>query len=593
MMNCAGSRTALLATLAVGLACCRGSESGSPKAAPVPAPATSQPGTPNTTLAAARARGNGKGDAPCTPSSRASSSPSVPADAAQAPFTGPGPVDIVISGGSVFDGTGAPARTADIVVDDGRIVHLGRVAPGLEAKQHIDARGLVVSPGFIDMHAHADARGANKNLLAMGVTTVVVGQDGRSPVAGRIAPWLRRLERAQLAVNVASLVGHGTIRQLSRVAGPRPSDADIDRMSRMIGQELDAGAFGLSTALEYQPGAQASQRELDGISRPVAERDRIIMSHLRSEDDELIDAALDELISQGRQGARVHVAHIKVVCGKGAARADALLGRMAAARATGVELTADLYPYNASYTTIGILFPGFAMPPAFEVARARRRDDLAAYLRSKVLRRGGPEATLFGSGPHAGRTLAQVAEALGKPFEEVLIDDIGPGGVSAAFFVMDDALQTRLLADPWVMVGTDGGEHSSHPRGHGTFARVLAEHVRKRGTLSLGEAVRKMTGLSARTLRLEKRGTLQLGSSADVVVFDAAEVQDHATYTHPHRLSTGMRWVLVNGQVAVADGRWTGTRGGRLLLASQAPATPELPARAHRASRRGVTARAR
>jgi N-acyl-D-aspartate/D-glutamate deacylase len=475
-------------------------------------------------------------------------------------------VDLVISGGRVIDGTGTPAFEADVVIDGGRVVHVGSVGADVKVGRRIDARGLVVTPGFVDMHGHADALGANKNLLAMGVTTVILGQDGRSPVAGPIAGWIRRMQRSHPAVNVATLVGHATLRGLAHVVGERPSDAALTRMVRLLGGELDAGAFGLSTALEYQPGAQARQQELDALAKPVAARDGVIMSHLRSEDDDRIDAALDELVSQGRQRARVHVAHLKVVSGKGRARAEALLAKMSAARASGIELTADLYPYNASYTTVAILFPPFAKPPqSFARARVRRRDELAEFLRNKVVSRGGPEATLFGPGPYANKTLAEVARAKHKPFEDVLIDDVGPGGMSAAFFVMDDALQERLLADPWVMVGTDGGEHSSHPRGHGTFARVIAEYVCKRGTLTLVEAVRKMTGLAARTLRLEARGTLQPGSWADVLAFDPAEVQDHATYAEPHRRSTGMRWVLVNGQPAVADGRWTGMRGGKLL----------------------------
>ena len=335
-------------------------------------------------------------------------------------------------------------------------------------------------------------------------------------------------------------------------------------------------ARGLSTALEYQPGAQARQRELKAIAEAVAERDGIIMSHLRSEDDDRIDAALDELLSQGKLGARVHVAHLKVVYGKGKERAEALLAKMAAARSAGIELTEDLYPYNASYTTVSILFPAFAKPPSsFQRARHQRRGELARFLRNKVHRRGGPEATLFGTAPYTGRTLAQIARARGKPFEDVLIDDIGPGGASAAYFVMDDELQSRLLADPWIMVGSDGGEYSSHPRGHGSFARILAEYVRKRKALTLTEAVRKMSGLASRTLGLQARGTLRPGSAADVLVFDPAQVQDHATYARPHRRSTGMRWVLVNGRIAVEEGRFTGARGGRVLRAERQPASAE------------------
>ncbi|MBN1611253.1 MAG: amidohydrolase family protein [Polyangiaceae bacterium] len=509
-------------------------------------------------------------------SAGAKSTPVGPDWANSPAFESQEPVDLIIRGGKVIDGTGAGAVAADVVVDAGRIVHLGRVAPEVRAARQIDARGLAVTPGFIDMHSHAVATGPNRNLLAMGVTTVVVGQDGRSPTAGPIAHWFARLRRTRLSVNVAALAGHATLRGLAGVYGSPPNDKALERLASLIGRELRAGAFGLSTALEYQPGAQAGRQELHAVARAVAEHDGIIMSHLRSEDDDLIDTALDELLSQGEQGARVHVAHIKVVYGKGTARADALLAKMQAARDDGIELTADLYPYDASYTTTSILFPPFAKPPAsFQQARSRRREELREFLRNKVRRRGGPQTMLLGTGPYAGKTLEQIASAKGKPFEDVLIDDIGPGGASAAYFVMDHALQSRLLVDPWIMIGTDGGEYSNHPRGHGSFARVLAEHVRERKALTLIEAVRKMSGLCARTLRLHARGTLRPGSAADILVFDPAQVQDHATYAEPHQHSTGMRWVVVNGRIAVEEGRFTGTRAGRLLLSERKSGSSE------------------
>lgn len=472
----------------------------------------------------------------------------------------------------MIDGSGGPPLAgAAVVVDGDRILHVGKVSESLVADRTIDATGKVVTPGFIDTHAHGDPLGHSRNFLAMGVTTICLGQDGRSPSDDRVRYWKGTVRRKRLAVNVVPMVGHGTVRSMAKVgASKEPSAKQIARMAKMVAKEMDAGAWGLTTGLEYTPGRLATSDELVGIAKPVAERDGVVMSHLRSEDDDQIEASLDELISQGRgSGARVHVSHIKVVYGKGAERADEVLAKLRAARADGVDITADIYPYNASYTTVSILFPGWVKPPAsFKRLKRERRDELAEFLRNKVTRRGGPEATLFGTNPYRGMTLKQVADKIGKPFEDVLIDHVGLHGASAAYFVMDDALQSRLLLDPMVMIATDGGSSSRHPRGYGTFAKVIREHVVKRKALSLSQAVRKMTGLPAETLRLDKtkRGMLKASWAADVLVFDPTAVEDRANYEQPNRLASGMSWVLVNGRVVVADAKISKRKAGRLLL---------------------------
>ena len=211
--------------------------------------------------------------------------------------------------------------------------------------------------------------------------------------------------------------------------------------------------------------------------------------------------------------------------------------------------------------------PDWAKPPnKWRRVKRDKRDELADYLRKRVTKRGGPEATLFGSEPFTGLTLEQVADKKGKPFEDVLIDNIGLGGAQAAYFVMDEALQSRLLVDPQVMIATDGGAHSRHPRGAGTFAKVIREHVVERKTLTIIECVRKMTGLPAKTLRLDQRGELKVGWAADVLVFDPAAVTDRANYEKPSRLAEGMSWVLINGKVIVANGKRKKRKAGKLLL---------------------------
>lgn len=480
----------------------------------------------------------------------------------------PTPVDLLIANGQVIDGLGGEPRVADVVVGDGRILFVGRVPDGAVAPDRvIDAAGRVVTPGFIDPHSHGDpfTTPAFENFLAMGVTTITLGQDGSSPEVDDLAVWLDGVQANGIGPNLAMLVGHGTLRRQAGIGtSPAPTAAQSTALLERLDRAL-AVTFGLSTGLEYDPGRHAGQVELDSLARVVGARDRVIMSHLRSEDDDRLAVALDELIAQGAH-ARVHVAHLKSVYGRGAARAREILAMLDAARADGVRISADLYPYAASYTGIGLLFPDWASTETdFAAARRDRREELAAYLRRRVLARNGPEATLLGTEPFTGRTLADLARELGKPFEDVLIDDIGPQGASAAYFVMDDALQAELLLDPWVAVCSDGHPSGFHPRGHGAFARVVEEFVMQRRLLGLAEAVRKMTSLPAAVLGIRDRGSIQVGLAADLLVFDPARVSATASYVEPFRLAEGFDLVIVNGRVVRRDGELAAGLPGRVL----------------------------
>jgi N-acyl-D-aspartate/D-glutamate deacylase len=327
----------------------------------------------------------------------------------------------------------------------------------------------------------------------------------------------------------------------------------MQRMLEMLDSNLKV-TFGLSTGLEYNPGLNASAEELLALAEVVGRNDRVIMSHMRNEDDDQIEASMAELIAQG-EFARVHIAHMKSVYGRGAARAEELLALMQEARDRGYEITADVYPYNASYTGIGILFPVWAKTQEqFEAAMPERREELAEYLRNRVTLRNGPEATLLGTDPYTGKTLADLERELEMPFEDILIDVIGPQGASGAYFVMNDALQSRLLEDPFVGVSSDGSPTGFHPRGHGTFAKIIEEYVVKRQAISLDEAVRKMTSFAAQALGIEDRGSLEVGKAADIVVFDPAAVRATATYPEPLQLATGFDAVLVNGKLAFHNG---------------------------------------
>jgi N-acyl-D-amino-acid deacylase len=478
--------------------------------------------------------------------------------------------DLCIQGGTVIDGTGSPRRKANLFVHDGRISAITAVDEHRDSARSIDAEGLVVTPGFIDTHAHGDPfRTAGfDNFLAMGVTTICLGQDGAS--AADPGDWFDRLDSVELGPNVAMFAGHGTARNAVGIGiDPNPSPRQLEAMQQWVRNALEEGCLGLTTGLEYQPGSFADLDELISVATPVAEVGGVVMSHLRSEDDDAIEEALGEFLQQGRQSqCPVHVSHLKVTYGHGAPRAERVLRQLDEARQSGQRVTADLYPYLASYTGIGIVFPDWAKPPHDykEVVRDRRAE-LEDYLRRRVKLRNGPEATLLATAPWTGKTLAEVAKELDKPFEDVLIDDIGLNGAKAAYFVMDADLQERLLMSKYVMFCSDGGPGMRHPRSFGSFAKVIREYVVQRKLLSLEEAVRKMTGLSAETTGLDKlgRGRIAEGFAADLLVFDPAQIRDHATYEDPHQFATGFQWVLINGQVVFQRGVATGVRAGHAL----------------------------
>ncbi len=482
------------------------------------------------------------------------------------------PFDILLRGGTIVDGTGGPPYTADLGIREGRIAVIGNLT-GSAAEVEVDAVGMVVTPGFIDAHAHGDPRRTPDfpNVLAMGVTTLVLGQDGSSHVDPADPDrWFEEIASLATGPNIAYMAGHAGLRQEAGVPMGRAAEGDeLDAMEESAARMMRAGCYGLSTGLEYRPGTFASRAELAAMARGVGRYDGVVMSHVRDEDDPEIEDSFRELIDQGRDGGvAVHVSHIKAVYGHGSARAERILGLLEAARGQGVQITADIYPYLASYTGISILFPDWALPPNdFQQVVRTRRPELEEYLRERVASRNGPEATLLGTRPWAGKTLAEVAEGLGLPFEEVLIDEIGPGGAGAAYFVMDRELQDRLLVDPHVMIASDGSPTMRHPRGYGTFARVIRRYVVEERALPLEEAVRKMTGLPARTLGLDRqqRGLLREGWVADVLVFDPGQVADRATFEEPHVPALGFDEVIVGGRQVISDGRPTGSAPGRVL----------------------------
>lgn len=470
----------------------------------------------------------------------------------------------------VIDGGGGPPRRGDVRVSGDRIVAVGQLAPDV-GERVVDAHGLTLSPGFIDTHSHHD-RGldAARDALAMvsqGVTTIVVGQDG-----GGSAELLARLESQPVSVNVASYAGHGTIR--SRVMGQdfarHATPDEIERMKPLVKAEMDAGALGVSTGLEYDPGIYSAPEEVLALAKVAGDAGGRYISHIRSE-DRWFWAALDELITIGRvKRMPVQVSHIKLGMHDLWGQAEKLIGVLDRARASGVQLTADIYPYTYWQSNLGVLYPkrnfSDAAETDFVLAHVSLPDDIIFNSF-----RGHPE--------YAGKTLAQIAVLRGTSPSKTLTDLLAePGGVGAGIVAkgMADADIERLIKWPFANICSDGQSTGLHPRGFGSFSKVLGPYVRDRKLFTLEEAVRKMSSLAAANVGLSNRGLVAPGYFADVVLFDPAVVADRADFGHAQAQAVGIHTVWVNGQVVFQGGKTTGVYSGRPLRREQTPRAPGL-----------------
>ena len=478
-------------------------------------------------------------------------------------------IDLVIQNARIIDGANKPAYNGNIYIVDDSIVH---ISPDLIESEKItrliDANGRLVTPGFIDLHSHGDPLKTPEfnNFIAMGVTTISLGQDGFSPAVAHIDDWLTEIKNGGgITPNLIPFIGHGTLRRLSGVGeAANPSKEQIEAMDSLLQSQLES-VFGMSTGLEYNPGLYATSDELRQLALTLGKNNKMIMSHMRNEDDDQLIQSIDELLSQGKE-TQVHIAHLKSVYGQGKDRANQILDHLKEARSRGVEVTADLYPYNASYTGISIVFPEWCKTTEqFELVKQNRLEELREYLRMRVNKRNGPEATLLGTPPFTGMTLLDLADSLDKPFEDVLIEDIGPSGASGAYFVMDSDLQNRLAQADFVAIASDGSPTGFHPRGHGTFARLIETMTLKDELFPLATAVYKATGLPAAILGLTDRGIVTVGAKADLLVFDEELVREKSTYPNPHQLATGFDYVIINGTVVKEGDQIFDVRPGVVL----------------------------
>jgi len=501
---------------------------------------------------------------------------------------------IVIRGGTVFDGTGAPGAVRDIAIDNGRVVAIAdRIAE--RGVREIDARNRIVSPGFIDIHSHAEtslrADPRAESVIRQGVTTIVGGQDGSSRGVEQpdtFAAYLQGFEASAPSVNVAAMIGLGSVR--ARVVGQddRPATAaEISQMTALVERALLAGACGASSGLEYTPGAFAPLEELIAVCRPLSSRQLPYATHMRNEDDRLLES-IDESIAVAR-GARcpLQISHLKTQGPRNWNKLDAAFARVADARRDGLDVAFDRYPYTAYSTGLTNLFPVWSRDGGIDTFLSRFNDTaVAPRIRTATL----DKVELIGGWDNVHITSVRAAQdraAEGKrlgtyaasqstdPYDMAvgLLKRSG-GSVGMVGFAMSEDNIDRILAHPQGLVCSDGGgfaidgptrSGSPHPRGLGAFARVLGRYVRERKAITLAQAIHKMSGLPASRVGLRDRGQLQVGAPADVVVFDAATVIDRATYEAPFQYPVGFDAVVVNGIVALIDGARIGTAAGRVL----------------------------
>ncbi len=502
----------------------------------------------------------------------------------------PSHYDLLIAGGTVIDGTGSAPYRADVAIAGDRIVRVSRSPLERDsATRVIDATGRVVAPGFIDLHAHLDPLlrlpGA-ESAVRQGVTTALGGPDGSSPWP--LAPYLDSAQSLGLGMNVAFLTGHNTIRQrVMGMADRAPTADELRRMREMVARAMGDGAWGLSTGLKYLPGAYANTDEVVALAQAAADSGGIYTSHLREEGLGLIDGVAEAIEIGRRAHIPVALTHHKVVGKPMWGSSVRTLAMIDSARAAGIDVMADQYPYTATYTGIGVLVPAWAMADG-DSAFARRlrdpalRDSIVKGIVFNILNdRGGGDisrvqlAKVSWKRDLEGKTLADWARERGmaptpQTGAELVIDALQRGGASAIYHVLDDADVERIMRYPYTMIASDGrlvrpGEGHPHPRWYGTFPRVLGRYVRERRVLTLEEAVHKMTGMPAKRLGLRDRGQVAEGMHADLVVFDPATVEDRATFEDPHRYPVGIDYVLVNGVAAVDGGRFTDARAGRVL----------------------------
>ncbi|HSF14190.1 MAG TPA: D-aminoacylase [Vicinamibacteria bacterium] len=501
-------------------------------------------------------------------------------------------LDLVLRGGLVVDGTGAPGRVADVGIGGERIVAIGDLSASV-AHRTIDVSGLVVSPGFIDVHTHSEdellTNPKAESKVRQGVTTEILGMDGGSYEPAQFVEKLRELQTSGIAVNVASFVGQGTIRgDVLAMTDRAANEGELALMRRLAAGALENGALGISSGLEYTPGGFASADEIAELCAIMRGTRGLYATHLRNEDDRVVESVEEAVLIAERAGVGLHISHLKCQGRRNWDKVDRLFEVLDAAEARGVSVSLDRYPYIAYSTSLANLMPLWSREggtPKF----IERLGDASIWPRireavaDKVALLGSWDAVMVSSVPSAknkpfeGKTIAQIVQDTGEdPFvatRRLIVEEDNRVGMVG--FGMSEENTERILAHPKCMPASDGSaladygplaEGNPHPRSYGTFARVLGMYVREKRIMMLQEAVRKMTSLPATRFSLGERGRLSEGFYADVVVFDSSTVADRATFAEPHQYAQGFEIVLANGRILLEKGTRTDELPGKVLL---------------------------
>ncbi len=504
------------------------------------------------------------------------------------------PLDVVIAGGVVYTGENAAGVETDVGISGDRIVAIGTL-DDRDAVLRIDADGLAVVPGFIDIHSHAvrddptdgifrwpDA----ENLIRQGVTTVIGGPDGGSPLP--ITDTFAAIEANPASVNFGTFVGHGSIRRAIIGDDDRPpTEEELEQMRAVVRAAMEAGAYGLSSGLIYLPGRFATTEEVIALARIAGEYDGIYISHMREEGLDLLKSVAETIRIGEEGGLPTQVTHHKVVGAPMWGKSEETLRMVDAAIARGVDVSIDQYPYTASSTSLTILFPGWSLDGGRPALLARMEDEeLRERLHADIVYRietdrGGddPANIELANCPHDtsinGLDLAEVLrllerEVTNETAADLLIELVRAGNCSAIFHAMEESDVIRILRHPTTMPSSDGGiegpsERVPHPRNYGTFARVLGYYVRELGVLPFHTAIHKITRLPADRINLSDRGRIETGAVADIAVLNPDTVIDRATFPDPHQYAEGVEHVLVAGEAVLLNGEMTGARPGRVL----------------------------
>jgi N-acyl-D-amino-acid deacylase len=498
------------------------------------------------------------------------------------------PYDLIIRNGKIIDGTGNSWFYGDIAIKNGRIAKIGKLETAT-ANREIDATGLIVAPGFIDVHTHIEGDEVKNptadNFIYDGVTTVVTGNCGASKV--NIGQYLQMIDSLRTSINVATLVGHNDVRRAVMGNARRdPSEAELQQMEALVDQAMRQGAVGLSTGLIYIPGTYSKTEEIVRLAKAASKHKGVYASHMRNEGDS-VTQAIQEAIHIGRAAAMpVEISHFKISGQQNWGRSKETVALVENARKEGIEVTIDQYPYTASSTGLSTLLPDEILADGYDSIRARLsrpevKKYVIDYMMKKLKQRKQKHysyavvAYYRADTTLNGKSIEEVNRIKGRKHRakdeaETVIEMMMNGGASMVFHGMSEDDVKYIMKYPFNMFASDAsirvfGQGAPHPRGYGTNARVLSKYVRDEKVISLEEAIRRMTSLPAQKFQLQDRGLLRDGMVGDIVVFDEKSIQDLSTFNKPHQYSTGFRYVLVNGEVTIDNGRHTGARAGKPL----------------------------